>query len=36
MVQYPIKPIYNKDSKILILEKFLSSKSKETGFFIEE
>lgn len=33
MIQHPINPIYNKDSKILILGSFPSVKSRETRFF---
>jgi len=33
MVQHPIEPIYNKESKILILGSFPSVKSREEGFF---
>ena len=33
MVVHPIKPIYDKDSKILILGSFPSVKSREEGFF---
>lgn len=33
MIQHPINPIYNKDSKILILGSFPSVKSREAGFF---
>ncbi len=33
MIQHPIEPIYNKDSKILILGSFPSVKSREEGFF---
>ncbi len=30
---HPIKPVYNKDSRILILGSFPSVRSRETGFF---
>lgn len=33
MIQHPIKPVYNKNSKILILGSFPSVKSREEGFF---
>ncbi len=33
MIQHPINPIYNKDSRILILGSFPSVKSREAGFF---
>lgn len=33
MIQHPIKPIYDKNSKILILGSFPSVKSREEGFF---
>ena len=33
MIVHPIKPVYNKDSKILILGSFPSVKSREEGFF---
>lgn len=33
MIIHPIKPIYNNDSKILILGSFPSVKSREEGFF---
>lgn len=33
MINHPIKPFYNKDSKILILGSFPSVKSRETGFY---
>lgn len=33
MIHHPINPIYNKDSKILILGSFPSVKSREAGFF---
>lgn len=33
MIQHPINPIYDKDSKILILGSFPSVKSREAGFF---
>lgn len=33
MIQHPIQPIFNKDSKILILGSFPSVKSREEGFF---
>lgn len=33
MIQHPIEPIYDKNSKILILGSFPSVKSREEGFF---
>ena len=33
MIVHPIKPLYNKDSKILILGSFPSVKSREQMFF---
>lgn len=33
MIQHPIEPIYNENSKILILGSFPSVKSREAGFF---
>ena len=33
MIQHPIEPIYNENSKILILGSFPSVKSREEGFF---
>ncbi|MBQ1850687.1 MAG: DNA-deoxyinosine glycosylase [Lachnospiraceae bacterium] len=33
MIKHPIPPIYDKDSKILILGSFPSVKSREEGFF---
>lgn len=33
MINHPIEPIYNENSKILILGSFPSVKSRETGFF---
>ncbi len=33
MIQHPINPIYDKNSKILILGSFPSVKSREAGFF---
>lgn len=33
MIQHPIKPVYDKNSKILILGSFPSVKSREEGFF---
>ena len=33
MVIHPIEPIYDKNSKILILGSFPSVKSREEGFF---
>jgi len=33
MVNHPIKPVYNENSKILILGSFPSVKSREEGFF---
>ena len=33
MVEHPIKPVYDKDSKILILGSFPSVKSREANFF---
>lgn len=33
MIQHPIKPIYDENSKILILGSFPSVKSREEGFF---
>ena len=33
MVVHPIDPVYDKDSKILILGSFPSVKSREEGFF---
>ena len=33
MIQYPIEPVYNKYSRILILGSFPSVKSREEGFF---
>ena len=33
MIAHPIQPIYNEDSKILILGSFPSVKSREQGFF---
>lgn len=33
MIEHPIEPIYNVDSKILILGSFPSVKSREEGFF---
>ena len=33
MVVHPIKPVYDKDSKILILGSFPSVRSREEGFF---
>lgn len=33
MIQHPIEPVYNKDSKVLILGSFPSVKSREEGFF---
>ena len=32
-IEHPIAPVYNKDSKILILGSFPSVKSREQGFF---
>lgn len=33
MIQHPIQPVYDKDSRILILGSFPSVKSREEGFF---
>jgi len=33
MIIHPIEPVYDKDSKILILGSFPSVKSRETGFY---
>ena len=33
MIQHPIEPVYDKNSKILILGSFPSVKSREAGFF---
>ncbi len=33
MLTHPISPVFNKDSKILILGSFPSAKSREIGFF---
>ncbi|MGN0155314.1 MAG: DNA-deoxyinosine glycosylase [Lachnospiraceae bacterium] len=33
MIQHPIEPVYNENSKILILGSFPSVKSREEGFF---
>ena len=33
MINHPISPVYNKDSKILILGSFPSVKSRDQGFF---
>ena len=33
MIVHPISPVYNADSKILILGSFPSVKSREAGFF---
>lgn len=33
MIIHPIKPVFNKDSKVLILGSFPSVKSREEGFF---
>ncbi len=33
MIIHPIQPVYNKDSKVLILGSFPSVKSREEGFF---
>ena len=33
MIQHPIEPIYDKNSKVLILGSFPSVKSREAGFF---
>lgn len=33
MIIHPIPPVYDKDSKVLILGSFPSFKSRETGFF---
>lgn len=33
MIQHPIEPVYDKQSKILILGSFPSVKSREAGFF---
>ncbi|MBO4414700.1 MAG: DNA-deoxyinosine glycosylase [Lachnospiraceae bacterium] len=33
MIVHPIKPVYDRDSRILILGSFPSVKSRETGFF---
>lgn len=33
MIQHPIEPVYDKNSKILILGSFPSVKSREEGFF---
>lgn len=33
MIQHPIEPIYNENSRILILGSFPSVKSREAGFF---
>lgn len=33
MIEHPIEPIYNTDSRILILGSFPSVKSREAGFF---
>ena len=33
MIQHPIEPVYNEQSKILILGSFPSVKSREEGFF---
>ena len=33
MIIHPIKPVYDKDSRVLILGSFPSVKSREEGFF---
>lgn len=33
MIQHPIKPVFDQDLKILILESFPSVKSREANFF---
>ena len=33
MIQHPIEPVYDKNSRILILGSFPSVKSREAGFF---
>ena len=33
MINHPIEPVYNQDSKILILGSFPSVKSREAKFF---
>ena len=33
MIVHPIQPVYDRDSRILILGSFPSTRSRETGFF---